>query len=473
MSVVDMNGGAGEGGGAPVGAEGGEGGPSDGGLIDVFGYLRNVGLNGIAINGILVWIDIQMKSTPENIWMAQAESHFADLEIDLARSSLWKAANDKKEVIGGMVAHKTPGKTHKNLVDIVKAMKALKEKSMLPLLLSTSDMMKKCPAFHCDKEETKAVDIMTKVKVLEESMDNFMKQQGDQMRNLLETVGGIQQRPPAMDNRVRVLKKNDSVSVRPRSGSPGKRPRIDDENEVFEDVGNRNKTAPSYAAATENGNQNQRLHTGQMQAPRSRRPSTLVFGEAKNGKNDTEELLAADANLVASGVSKDATCEQLKEFIESKGINVTDIELLSLAPERRTNTFRVAIKVADYDKALNPDVWPYRVGVRRYRPQRTKSNWASQSAQSGGNIHAGGEQHRHGQAGGAQYVGQAGGAQYGGHAGGAQYGSAQYGGQGGPRYQRFSRRDQYAPSAPSAPGHPQFYLPTENRFNGLQDFYEN
>ena len=61
MSVVDMNGGAGAGGGTP---------PEDGGggadsLSDVFGYLRNVGPNGIAINGILVWIDIQQKSTPE------------------------------------------------------------------------------------------------------------------------------------------------------------------------------------------------------------------------------------------------------------------------------------------------------------------------------------------------------------------------------------------------------------------------
>ena len=29
-------------------------------------------------------------------------------------------------------------------------------------------MMKKCPAFHCDKGDTNAVDAMAKVKVLEE-----------------------------------------------------------------------------------------------------------------------------------------------------------------------------------------------------------------------------------------------------------------------------------------------------------------
>ena len=47
-------------------------------------------------------------------------------------------------------------------------MKILKENVKLQLLLSTSTMIKKCPAFHCDKGDTNAVDAMAKVKVLEE-----------------------------------------------------------------------------------------------------------------------------------------------------------------------------------------------------------------------------------------------------------------------------------------------------------------
>lgn len=69
-----------------------------------------MGSKGIAINGILVWIDIQHKSTPENVWMAQADYHFKDHEIDLARSSLWKASNENKDIIGDMIIHKNPGK---------------------------------------------------------------------------------------------------------------------------------------------------------------------------------------------------------------------------------------------------------------------------------------------------------------------------------------------------------------------------
>ena len=123
--------------------------------------------------------------------MSQAEAHFDEHEIDLARSSLWKASMDKKEIIGEMIIHKNPGKMHRNLVDIKNAMKQLKEKTKLPLLMSTSDMMKRCPAFHCDKDNANDVDVMTKVKVLEQSMDSFMKQQGEQMRNLTETMGSF------------------------------------------------------------------------------------------------------------------------------------------------------------------------------------------------------------------------------------------------------------------------------------------
>ena len=126
-----------------------------------------------------------------------------------------------------------------------------------------------------------------------------------------------------------------------------------------------------------------------------------------------------------------------------KGIGVTDIELLSHAPERRTNTFRIAIKVADYENAMNPAVWPFRVGVRRFKPKRFSNNWADQSKQSGGNIqtdqrknHEGQGQYRHGSRPADRRQ----------HSGGPQYG------QGG--------------GAPSAPA---FELSTQNRFNGLKD----
>ena len=51
--------------------------------------------------------------------------------------------------------------------------------------------------------------------------------------------------------------------------------------------------------------------------------------------------------------------------------------------ESRTNTFKIVVKLSDYEKAMKPDVWPYRVGVRHYRPPRRQGlSWDQQSGQS-------------------------------------------------------------------------------------------
>ena len=44
-----------------------------------------------------------------------------------------------------------------------------------------------------------------------------------------------------------------------------------------------------------------------------------------------------------------------------------------------------------YDKALNPDIWPHRVGVRIFRNKRNFLNptsWSAQSSQTGGHVMA-------------------------------------------------------------------------------------
>ena len=57
----------------------------------------------------------------------------------------------------------------------------------------------------------------------------------------------------------------------------------------------------------------------------------------------------------------------MKEFLVGKGINPVEVELLTkkeVIANVRTLTFRVAVKAAEYELSLNPEVWPYRVGVR-------------------------------------------------------------------------------------------------------------
>ena len=63
----------------------------------------------------------------------------------------------------------------------------------------------------------------------------------------------------------------------------------------------------------------------------------------------------------------------------------------------RTNTFKIVVKCADYETAMNPEVWPYRVGVRHFKPPRMSRqgpSWQDQVKQGGGQV---GQQHgRHG-----------------------------------------------------------------------------
>ena len=110
--------------------------------------------------------------------------------------------------------------------------------------------------------------------------------------------------------------------------------------------------------------------------------------------------LAADVDLVASGVAKDATVKQLKDFLKAKGISVVKVESLTKSElitegKVRSQTMKVTVKATHHEKAMDPSMWPYRVGVRHYRaPQRPRQgagdgSWASQSAQSGGRLEEG------------------------------------------------------------------------------------
>ena len=64
-----------------------------------------------------------------------------------------------------------------------------------------------------------------------------------------------------------------------------------------------------------NHNQQNQLDPRRTNQQGRRRASPLVFGNVKDGKEEIGNcLLTADVNLVASGVSKDATPEQLKSL---------------------------------------------------------------------------------------------------------------------------------------------------------------
>ena len=102
---------------------------------------------------------------------------------------------------------------------------------------------------------------------------------------------------------------------------------------------------------------------------------------------------------MATGVAKDASSDQLKDFITAKGINVLEITKLTTFEHARTNTFKIKIQAAQYNEAMKPENWPLRVGVRHYRqPRNTGSSWSEQAGRPGGFINQhqqSGHQHQH------------------------------------------------------------------------------
>ena len=106
--------------------------------------------------------------------------------------------------------------------------------------------------------------------------------------------------------------------------------------------------------------------------PRS--PRNICFGSAKtSGDQNIETMLAADVDLVASGVSKDCTDDDLSQFLKGKGIETVAVETLTrteILDQVRTKTFKITVKAAQYEAALKPEVWPYRVAVRHYKAPR-------------------------------------------------------------------------------------------------------
>ena len=387
------------------GWEGCEGSDSiDGSFLD---FVMLNGKHGIVIDGVVSWILNQLDCVAEEIWFNLAMDCFSDKEISAGKEALLKAC---KENVDQEIRNRQGNKKKRaELKDIALVLNSLRTSGKLPLILATGKMMKRAPNSTGIPKNPSNSDIATRVSLLESSLSSFMKQQLEQMRNLTDVIGSSTatavttsvQRPPIFRNAVQ--------SVVSMTDSPNKRKRTEEPLRVVHkahapqptntEPTNGTPLVPSFAAVTSIGNhfnpvrQSQnvqginRLNNNAKPPPRRQ---SVMYGTSKTGKDDNVELLAADVTLVAMGVSKEASDAQLKGFLENKGISVISVEKLTKPEaETRTNTFKVVVKLSDYEKAMQPDIWPYRVGVRHYRPPKRSlqgPSWQQQSSMAGGIV---------------------------------------------------------------------------------------
>ena len=86
-------------------------------------------------------------------------------------------------------------------------------------------------------------------------------------------------------------------------------------------------------------------------------------GLCENGNTS----LSSDIDLVAYGVAKHVTALQLSKFVQDRGLDILDCVLLTKYDGARSLAFKVTIKAMDFEKSKNVDIWPYGVGVRRFK----------------------------------------------------------------------------------------------------------
>lgn len=287
-----------------------------------------------------------------------------------------------KEIIGEYAAHRGTSKMKNHLEDILKAIRKLNEKKALPLFLGTGDMIKNSPVFNVDIRNSNIGDVLNRVKVLEESMGSFMKDQNDQVKKISEMVGSIgqgssQERGRSLNSQVqRFVHENKSNSN--RFESPGKRKKMADESsdeilsdsEIEMEVGAIEKA--SFKEVLSRNSKKQQRKAEQPEEKTEKRDVKKPKGAWKKGltfvhinpsatneapvivepqHNEADAAFAPDVDLVLFGVSKDASEEQLKSYVEGKGLDVIKCELITTWTEARTHSFKLTIKAKDLRKA--------------------------------------------------------------------------------------------------------------------------
>ena len=103
-------------------------------------------------------------------------------------------------------------------------------------------------------------------------------------------------------------------------------------------------------------------------------------------------------SLVAFNVNKTCSKDHMKTFLIEKGIDVVDvIEMTSeeVLDNVRVKSMIVIVKANQYKKAMDPNVWPCRVGVRMWKDKEAQKaryeRWQERQEKNRGRSSGGGQ----------------------------------------------------------------------------------
>ena len=141
-------------------------------MVHVIDKLKNNGQHGIVISSAVAWVAMQLEMNADGVWMAIAEQCWAPGEATEAKKALKDACGENLKELEGF----NKGRRHKEkeLGDIKDALKHLKDKKKMPLILANVSMMMRAPQPGFSANKVNNEDIMERVNVLEKAMTSFM-----------------------------------------------------------------------------------------------------------------------------------------------------------------------------------------------------------------------------------------------------------------------------------------------------------
>ena len=238
-------------------------------------------------------------------------------------------------------------------------LKLLSEKDNLPLFMSTCEMVQETPlANPCSDDNVKG-EMKTKLEEIEKSLNTLLKKghNGDNSNSITRdgeysvdnTTAKIESQSPNISSGVTWAENDDCFML----------------------------NAPTFEENPDRGGWSkipERAKKIETTRKTWRQRLNILRGTAVG---DIEAPLSDDVHLVAYGLGKGTTNVQLSEWLKAKGVNIKSCDLLTKHEAAQSLSYKITVKASEYDKVTNPEIWPERNGVRRFKlfgVQRVKKN---------------------------------------------------------------------------------------------------
>ena len=304
--------------------------------------LTEYGEHGIVVDGIIAWLAMNREMTAENILKQFMGKQLSLGELLKSREALRASGGPELEE-WFRPKPKTRTEMKWAVEDIVDAMTFLSENKKMPLILAGPEQLRRCPGAGSSSQTVPVQELETKIESLEKCMTDYMDYNKKQIEALTAEV----------KKTVETRKTPGIPEITINSPAPGKKRKTSEitvEGEVYSTpAGGMVPSRPSFSQVAMTGvvpiqplgRQSSSSHPVTSEMMKMAIENAFISQEKSKNKQKGRNVfrgnaaeaeasnLAADVDLVASGVAKDAKTEQMVDFLKAKGIDVMKVESLT------------------------------------------------------------------------------------------------------------------------------------------------